>query len=44
MNQVGNDTLRARARAVADIAHLKLVQSVDVEVDKVGECGNTQLP
>ena len=35
-----NNTLRARARAAVGIAHLRLVKSVVVEVDKVDHNGN----
>ncbi len=35
---------RARARAAVGIAHLRLVKSVVVEVDKVDHNGNPQTP
>ncbi len=44
INRVRNGTLRARARAAVDIAHLKLAQSTNVEVDKVDHNGNLQTP
>ncbi len=44
INRVRKHALRARARAATDITHLKLVQSVDVEVDKVDHNGNPQTP